>query len=232
MAFRCSYTRPRRPTGALATPENLALYDDKMSEYRIQCDTQRQAYFSDKNAQNQKDILQSRLDADAENQQRTFDFQREVNRDNLNFRKQQLAHDARVQADNLRFKEKTLGVEIQRAADQRNYNNRVLSLQREKNQWDQQQQLRVYEETKRRNQEHFDETKRQFDKTFAFNEKRALENDKVRIQAQAHAEAGARRQILSSLGFNDKRNRVSSPLESLLKRQRLNQTQRPRLRTV
>ena len=157
---------------------------------------------------------QAILNAQSENQRRQLDFQRQVHQGDLAFR------------------QSTLQLQRQRARDESVYRNRLLDSQNRQAAADRAERARVHSETVKMNKLQLQQQKEQFDKTFAFNKERAAENDKRRIQADRLAEEGARRQVLSSLGYHDQKSKVGSPLQALtlnLQRQRRN---RPRLNTV
>ena len=192
----------------------LPAWRDKKAQWQRFQDRELAAYQFDKLHLQRDTQHTSTLRAQTENQQRQLDFQRQQSNQQLQFQ--------------------TQGLQLQRdrMADERSYRNQLLQRQDRQLASDREERARVRADTKQQFQLQLQTQKDQFDKTFAFNEKRAAENDKARIQAQVHAEAGARRQVLSSLGYHNQQDKVGSPLENLMQRMNRNQRKRPRLRSV
>lgn len=174
------------------------------------------------------------LKAQEENQRRALDFQqrqgaanRALERSRLEAQRKQAEAQRRLQAQQIAVQRQSaaqeqqyrmgmLGVQRQQLADEKTYRTQLLQREDEKFQFEQAERKRVREETARQFQLQFDRQKEQYNKTLAFNKERAEKEDKTRVQAQVMAEAGARKQVLSSLGFENDQAKTRSPLETLL----------------
>lgn len=223
MTYPNPYTNPNTPIlPPDATPEQkeyfynvvLPAHREHVSAQERERDRLLNIGQSNKRLAQQQAQFDANLNAQSENQRRQLGFQREVHRGELGFR------------------QSSLEIQRQRSADESAYRNKLLESQESQLSADRAERSRVRQETTRQFNLQLKQQQSQYDKTLAFNKERAAENDKNRIQAQSHAEAGARRQVLSSLGYHDQKSKVGSPVESLLLRLQRNRTNRPRLRTV
>lgn len=172
-----------------------------------------------------KEDTEKRLDREDARQQAILNAEEERNKRRLDF-------DTKVYESDLAFRKSTLRLEGQRLKDESQYRNRLLAQQTQQFNADLAERQRVRADTKEQFTLELQQKKDEFAKTLAFNKATAAENNKRRIQADRLAEEGARRQVLSSLGYHNKNNRVSSPLESLMKGLQLQRNNRQRLNTV
>ena len=192
----------------------LPAWRDKKAQWQRFQDRELAAYQFDKLHLQRDAQHQAVLRAQSENQSRQLAFQQQQAQQQLQFQ--------------------TQGLQLQRARidDEKMYRKQLLDREQRKQDFDRLERKRVRQQTQKQFTLQLQQQKDQYDKTFAFNKERADKNDKTRIQAQTFAEQGARRQVLSSLGYNNNRAKVGSPLENLLQRMNQRQQHRPRLRAI
>ena len=237
------------PASVAAHNDRWRKYQDSVNAFNTWKDRNRQTYQFDRLHKQRDTFHASTLQAQRENQRRQLLFQRQQadrNRqfqyaglqlqrqraqDEDRFRTATLQLQRSIADDENKFRQQTLQTQERTRQDELKYRNQLLDREDAKFAFDKAERQRVREDTKEQFNLQLQAQKEQFDKTFAFNEKRAAENDKARIQAQVQAEAGARRQVLSSLGYHNQQDKIGSPIEKLLTRLNRNRNTR-RLRVV
>ena len=166
------------------------------------------------------------------NQQRMLSFQRMQADRQSRFQQEQLGLQRQTAADEKKYRQQLLTFQRGQAADEKTYRDQLLKRDDQKFQFEQAERQRVREQTAAQFKQQFEQQKEQYDKTLAFNRERAEKEDKTRVQAQVLAEAGARKQVLSSLGYDTGVTKTKSPLENLLVQNQRGRQGRRRLSRV